>query len=160
MSIKKVPQKFETSDGQEFDNEKDALLHQKMIDTRNNYKTALREFCSLLAETQKTADGEPFKLGLRSYYVIRHNWPGLPVIQRVDFGVRFWQEYSLDEDNRVTLIVRDYERQREQNEYRTEELYLSEKAAKKALLAAQDARMEEFREQVEELRAEVNRRKP
>jgi hypothetical protein len=160
MSIKKVPQKFETSDGRDFTDEKEAERHQQLIDARGQYQQGLTNLGQLLAERLKTADGKPFQVGiLRNYYVIHEPMAGLPYLRHVHFSLAYGQPFGLGHDDDVYLIVREFDTNRTQREYKVSDLYADNKEACKALLAAQEERLKEITEQVEQLRSQVEGKK-
>lgn len=153
MAVKKVPQVFRTSDGAEFDNEEQATRHEDLLDRKHKFQIAFERLGDALAETQKTADGSLFEFGVcRDYYAIAPSWVGLPRLRKIWFSYMGENRFEINEDDEVILI---HQENQSRIEYRISELYRSEKEAKKALLAAQDERLEHLRQEVEELRAEV-----
>lgn len=154
MTVKKVPQKFVASDGCEFESEKDAEQHEKLIKAKREYDDSFKVFAAMLSETKRTADGVPFRLGYRRYYAIVNRFGGgLPVYRTVEFSPAMWQEFEIEDENQVYLVMREHNGSRER--YTVSQLYASEYEVKKALLAARDERLKELSEENEQLRNDV-----
>lgn len=162
MAVSKSPEKYRTSDGREFRSQEEAERHEKLHEAADKYKNATWFFCAALAETQRTADDQPFELKWGDYYVIAHSWAGLPQLRKVQFSRAYWQEFALDDDSQVRLILHETERQRDGGKpesFKPSELFASEKEAKKALLEAQEERLQQLTEDVGKLRNEVTKDK-
>jgi hypothetical protein len=159
MAVKKVPQVYETSDGLEFESKKQAERHEALIEARELFEGARERFGERLAQTQKTADGVSFEFGIcRDYWVVVPCWAGLPRLRKIWFSYMGDQRFEISEDDEITLLYSEREDGHgSRTRYKISDLYYSEKEAKKALLAAQQKRLEEFTEEVEALLKEVTK---
>lgn len=156
MTVKTVPTKFETSDGKEFDTKEEAERHDELILARKAYKDARHTLGVILARSQKTADGVPFDFSLlRDYYYISDGWASLPALRRVSFYI-----WNFEFDERDVFEIKQWDERGKGEQmmitYKINELYYSEREAKKALLDAQEAWLAEEAQKVAALRAEVH----
>lgn len=85
MPVNKKPAAYETSDGAEFDSEVDAIKHQSLLDAKQAVTAAERTYGTLLAETQKTADGVPFNWNCRTYWIVGTRY-GEPQMEMFEVG--------------------------------------------------------------------------
>jgi hypothetical protein len=154
MAVKKVPQVYETSDGLEFESKKQAERHEALVEAKSLFEGAFQRMGRALAGTQKTADGELFEFGVCcDYYVIAPCWAGLPRLRKIWFSFMGDDRFEIEADDEITLILHEGDGQhRTRTRFKVSELYHSEKEAKKALLVAQEERIKEFTEEIDELR--------
>lgn len=136
---------YRTKDGAKFASKEEAERHEKLIETKEAYEKARRDYATALFETQKTADGLPFELGaFNKYYYVSNvywDWPGL---QTVNFY--YW---SLDMDERDQAIIRHRENG-VATAYRINELYAYKRNAEIALVKAREKRLKQLVEDLEE----------
>ena len=154
--VKAISVKYKSSDGQEFETEEQAQSHEELIEAKKQYETARSVYGQHLFESQKTADGHPFDLcAYRDYWYVGR-FLSFPLLERVSFhrgncGLN-------DRDETVIIQHQDDDRGcRQFTEYSIGDLYLYEKNAQVALLAAQKERLEELSKSVEELQHAVKR---
>lgn len=148
MTIKEIPQMYETSDGQEFKNKMMAERHEEMVEVKHEYDTARRAYAKALAATQITADGRPFDLkSYHDYYFVTLGLEILPAVRWVSFS--YWNIELDDQD--TGFLVQHEERRggRQRIRYEIGKLYYFEKNAKKACLEA-------MWERLSQLTADVN----
>jgi hypothetical protein len=151
MPVKKVPQKFETSDGEEFDNEGDAKRHQDVVDAILAFNEAKKNLAFATVREYKTADGKPFQFSSSTaYYFIRDAW-GWPRMDKVE--VCGWYNQKFDVDNQRLRVVVGEGNQR--CVYSVTELYQDEAAARRALIAAMESKMEEYAKAIADEKAKL-----
>ncbi|MFA7254108.1 MAG: hypothetical protein WC107_06175 [Patescibacteria group bacterium] len=105
--MKKIVGKTEyrTRDGRSFETERAAAQHEELIDLRDGYELAKQALGRKLAETFKTADGQPFSVGLwTEYYWITPGHFSLPALLSVDFWGRNWTWEENGEGDTLVLI--------------------------------------------------------
>lgn len=96
---------FRTNDGKTFTDKADAERHEKLVEAEAEYKRAMSTYARRLFETQKTADGHPFELGLtRNYYYVAHYYDNLSVPRLVSVSFSHL-DARLDEKGRDDVIV-------------------------------------------------------
>lgn len=154
MTIKQET-KFKTTDGREFDDQKEAQKHDELILARELYEGALRKLNQLTAETTRTADGHLFELGLwANYYYVTPGYFEMPALSEVSYIGWNW---DLNErDDSVEIVTREGNDNR-QREYKISSLYREKAKALAALVEAQKAWLAERQAQVEETAAKVAR---
>jgi hypothetical protein len=158
MAVKETPVQFKTSDGKTFDTREEAERHELLRVARDEFEQARTVLARLLAESHQTADGRRFSFDQWQYYYIAPGWEGLPRLTRVMFH-GFNLDWESQFDGREFPVIRQWEgegKDRRLLTYRFDCLYGSERAAEKALLAAQEKRLAELAESIEDLRAKVN----
>lgn len=154
MAIQTVPSRYKTSDGREFGNETDAQRHELLIAAKRKYEDARHEYARALAESQRTADGQPFNLsGMHDYYYITDGYFSMPEIVRVDFW--YWN-CDINEADETVIVVLDSQKAT-RREYRISSLYYWKGNARKALLIAQEGRLAQITQDVEQLRQELTK---
>ena len=150
---------YEALDGRKFTDPIAAKLYEELEAAKRRYESARFELGKLLAESFKTADGLPFKLGLwPNYYWIAPGWFSMPNLLTVSFwGTNWgWEE----NDNATTLVLisnmddqgkhLDHSRQ-----FPIDELYSDETRAKRALIAAQEKWLAERAAEVAEQKTKL-----
>lgn len=149
--VKSIPQKFEASDGTEFDTELEAQRYQKKLDAKNALADAQKAFCLALAESEKTADGHLFTFEQSEYFIIQEHWGWtMPDVARLTF-YRYYTKFDLDE-NGMELVAEHYRGERGQPEYTRHpinKLYKHREAAVKEQQRLIDERLAELIKQVE-----------
>lgn len=149
MKTVKSKTTYHAKDGREFTDQTAALHYEELLDAKEAYEEAKRNFGKLLAETCNTADGEPFRVGLFSdYWYVTHGYFAMPNLLKVDFWGRNWtlEENRQDEATTVVLIgnlADDGSKMDRGRAFRIDELYAKESNAKAALLVAQRSWLEE-----------------
>lgn len=160
MSIKQVPARYQTTDGQEWDNEQDAQRREDLLAAWDVYKEARRTLEDRLGRSQKTADGVPFRLSVfRTYYEVTPGLRGMPMLRKIFFfgiSVEWESEGRYGPEGAVSIRQREGEgRDCVERTYRIDRLYYHRHNAEEALLAAQEERLAELASEVEELRRRV-----
>lgn len=152
MTIKKQT-KFKTTDGREFDDEKEAQKHDELILAREQYDASLRRLNRLIAETTRTADGYLFEFGLwTSYHYVTPGYFQMPVLGEVHYIGWNW---DLNEhDDSVEIVTRGGNDNR-RSEYKISNLYREKSKALAALVKAQQEWLAERQSEVEETAAKV-----
>lgn len=143
---------FKARDGSEHKSEAAAKRHNKLLDAKDAFREAAEVVKKCLGGTAVTADGHPFDMQRSGFYwLVRKSWVGLPALSQV----WIWpHNCDIDEEN-GHLIYRSYESERrEYVTYRISDLYVSEKAAREALITACEKRIAEFQEEVAAIKAE------
>lgn len=137
---------YRTSDGAEFSDEEAAARHEMLVETEKEYKAARRKYNKALLKTQKTADGQPFRLGTwDEYYWIGPSWyGGWPQLRTVHF---YPWSMELDYNDELTIMHRE---DGEWQEYRISDLYANEANAMEALIAEQEKALLDRVEELEE----------
>lgn len=137
--------------GKEFDTKAEAERYDKLQKARQEYEDAGYKLQSLLAETQRTADGQVFEFGIfRDYYAVTR-FCGFPTLQRLTFMCRNWEV----QEDEFGVNIRDGGRQ-DNRFYPIGDLYADERNAQKALAHAQFKELAELTEQTNKLRESVN----
>jgi len=130
--VQQTTPEFECEDGKTFPTKAEAEQHEKLATTREDYERARRKYARALWETQKTADGYPFKMvALETFYYLA-NWAGEPKIREVSFYCR-----NMDLDDSDRAVIHDTsseEKRRGPASYRIGELYVRKANAEAALL--------------------------
>ena len=152
MAVKPMPQKYATSDGREFDTEKDASIHEKLMEAQSKYKDARAEYSRLLWRTKKTADGVGFDLTKWDYWFIRSVFQ-FPSLDRVSFYG--WNCELDDEDDDVVIYRQQTNEDTRIQRYKISELYYDSAAASAALLKVREEWLQDRKEEVEKLRLDV-----
>ena len=155
MAVKKVPGTYAASDGQEFDDEEEAKRHDELITARQEYDDARKKFNRVLAQTQKTADGETFDFGLfTSYYYITDYYYTQPSLKHVNF---LGWNFEIDEhDDSVEISQAEGETGREHRfSCKISRLYVSKKRAEIALINALESWLDEQRRTVNEIKKDL-----
>lgn len=150
MAVTKAPVKFQTEDGRKFDTEEEAKRHEKLATARDAFWAARKTLGRLLAETQRTADGEAFTFDFHTYYFVTESWSGMPDVREISF-CRY--DFDFDDTDVFRVIVCDNDAKH--REYRITDLYANRSTADRALLVAQQKRLEELGKLVAETRARV-----
>lgn len=145
---KLTPAKWKATDGREFDSEDAAAKHETFIECQRNYEDARRTFARVVWETQKTADGQPFDVSMRSYWYVWEPFNAMPELRTVAFYV--WHLGFDDDDHGRVLSPREENGRQAEGyvSYRISELYHYETNARKALLEAAKKQLERFAERV------------
>ena len=153
--IEKIPEKYQTSDGQVFEDQAKASRHQELIDLKNELEIVQERLKLVLGKNFQTADGYPFELhAFGEYYVVHNSYYGMSSISRVDFWVR---DIEIDDDGTIyvfesrgdhSVMVR----------YRMSQIYKREKYAQLALLDAMERSLARFDEEVTEFRASLEKK--
>lgn len=152
MPVKKIPQVWETSDGEEWETEKEANARQKLLDAKANFDAAERAYGQVLAETQKTADGYPFEWGVFSDYWRPTAWAdGRPSIARISVVGR---ETSLS-NGEVSIVP--YTENGQRLTCKVSELFRRESNAKKDLVKRMEQYLAYVKEDLEAMRKEAER---
>jgi hypothetical protein len=147
MGVQTTVPMYKTSDGTEFASRVEAERYDKMLVAQRAFEQARKDFGQALAETQRTADGELFRLGVpNTYWLIVHSF-GMPHAEPVSFG-RWEDSFSVHEDRGVSI-------RKDGKNYRISSLYARRRAADEALLAVQDQWVSGMRDEVEKLRARL-----
>lgn len=152
MSVSQKPATWKTSDGAEFDNEADATRHEAVVEAIRNYEDAAKQLGIVLAERTKTADGYPFDFSHWQYWAVFPYHGCGPIMRRVN--VSRWDHISIGDnyDNDVQIAEQIGDRPREQYMYHyIKDLYVTEKAAKKALAEAIKKHIATKREEIKRL---------
>lgn len=152
MAIKEQ-RKFKTSDGREFDDEKEAERHDELILIREEYKSVLRRMNTLIAETTRTADGKLFEFGLwKTYYYVTEGFFQMPQLTEVPY--LGWNWHLNERDDAVEIILYEGNDKRTR-EFKINNLYAGKHNALIALVAAQRAWLREREEQIAEVAKKV-----
>lgn len=140
--------KFKSSDGREFDDEKEAQRHDELIVAREAYEHALSKMNGLIVKTTRTADGHLCELGIFiDYWYVSPGWHGVPDLRKVPYlGWNWHLNYHNDE---IVIVHRESGRERT-DEYAIKDLYRSKKRALAALAEAQQAWLKEREAEIEE----------
>ena len=147
MAVKEVPTKYTTTDGREFNSKDEAERHDALITARDAYEFARHRFAECLARTQRTSDGHLFDFnGIRTYYYVSYNFWGMPALSEVPYMGRFW---DFDDRDGFVFNYKDGDRWRE---YAIRDMYADKREAEKAVLEAQERRLQDYSEQVAEER--------
>ena len=155
MAVKKTKPKFETSDGREYEDQRDAKRHEELSHAKRAFESAQKAFGVALARTQVTADGKKFSFGWRDYYYVADCWSGMPSILSVQFYEHTFD--FTDADDELLLLITD-PRTEKQHRYKIGELYVDKCEAEKALAIAEDKRMEAYATQIRERREQAKTR--
>lgn len=135
--VTEVPQQFQTSDGRKFTEKDAAERHQRLVDALAAHEKAHDALGHAIAQSQRTADGEPFRFG-RGYHRIQSRYGQLSRLDEVRFyyDVRFGISERRDD---VELHVDKYEGGGAYRRitYRVSELYADRHAAEAALIEEQ-----------------------
>lgn len=151
-NIKKTEVKFRTTDGSEFDTEKEAEKHEELYQANEAYDTARRRLGKLLAETQKTADGKAFEFGIyRDYYFVTPGYWSWPALQQIPYLGWSWQWDNSGDKFTIFTDHPDGKRLR----FEIGNLYADKRLAEKALLEAREKRIAELHEEMEQMRAQI-----
>ena len=139
VKIEEQPIKFIASDGHEFLTQQATEQYETIITARDEYKRAKARYGELLAQSQKTADGYRFDMGIcRRYYYPLAPFGQRPCIQQIQ---SLWHNWTFDIDSYEddgAVIIRKYENG---HEYRhsIHELYAKWVNAERALVPLVEA---------------------
>lgn len=142
---------WEASDGRTFDNEEEAERYEALIEIRDTYKRARKDYARTLAKTFKTADGQPFNFSQWSYYWVTPWHYHMPRVQKVEI----WKpDFDIPENHpeEGTFICgfNGANGKRETRPINISELYASQSAASSACLVAARERLVELQENLKE----------
>lgn len=148
MAVTETPVMYQSSDGQEFDNQAVAEKHEQFLTARKEYERAQAVYGKLIAESQTTMDGEPFKYNMwHDYWRIVRIWGHIPQIEKIDFHM---PNYSVDGFDRVS--IHNGYASGGRGPYLVGELYFHKKNAQAALLVAIDEYIADVQAQADKLR--------
>ena len=145
---KQLPTRWETSDGRKFAEESDAEDHEDFIKAQRHYEEAQRTFARMVWASQKTADGEPFELSMRTYWYVWEPFNSMPELRQVSFYV--WH-LSFDDDDHGSILSPREENGRQSEgytRYKIKDLYRHEKNARAALREAAKKQLAHFSERI------------
>jgi len=141
MKTKRQPTVYETTDGRQFLDAKQAGEWERLLKLRHDYEAARQAYETALAHTFTTADGVPFHPSIiNDYWYVTHWVNTLPTLQRVSFSP--WSFRCELESERSRLRVWDdadehgHRPANPRREYWVDELYAHRTAAADRLLAA------------------------
>lgn len=132
--VEKVTAKFRAADGREFESESDATAHEELRGLKAAYEEARQAYARKLWETQKTADGVPFRLDTFNKYYHIADYFGFPSWLPVSFYI--WA-CDLDDEDEATVRQQPDSGREGWETYKISELYYYKGNAERALLAAQ-----------------------
>jgi uncharacterized protein YkwD len=138
------------SHGKEFETKAEADKYDALHTARKEYEDAQHKLQQLLAETQKTADGQAFEFGVFHDYHTIVTFYGFPVLTTVSFMCWNW---TVQEDEFGVSIKED--RGRDDRFFRITSLYADKRNAEKALAAAQSNELIQLTQRTNELRKTV-----
>lgn len=138
-TIREVPVRYKTTDGVEHTTKEAAERRQQLLDAEGEYEKARERYERVLAMSQFTADGEPFRFGVRDYWHLRYVYgEGLPRLERIDFGYQTKVQLGGD---RLELVVHepvpDSWNTFRSRSYRISDLYAHQRVAEAAVLVKQ-----------------------
>ena len=143
---------YETEDGSEFESKEAAERHETLCQVRQAYDDAKLAYGMLLAERCKTADGEPFQLGMwHDYYYITPGYFSWPKLLKVDFWGRNWTWEQRDEDDQLVIISDKNDvggKMDQTREFRIEELFADKGKAEAALKVRRECWLDEKRREL------------
>lgn len=156
--VKEVPATFATTDGQSFEDKKDAERHQALLDAFAAFHDAEARLNRELMENATTADGIRFSFEPWSYYRVQEWWPGMPTLEKVDTLSLLTEARACEarvhrEGEDVVLVYyrsRANERGYQRQEVSIGSLYRLETNALRALAIAQREWLSEATKTVEE----------
>lgn len=126
---------YETTDGDEFTDEAEAISHENIITLKRAFDSARHEYGRALAQREKTIDGYPFKIRYHTYYYIQDFSGTMPYLAEVTFA-NDW-EFTLDDHkDRITILERRSEGSG-RTHFHIDDLYHDRDNARKALAAKQ-----------------------
>lgn len=146
MSVKTTPVQYE-SNGRKFKTETEAKRFDAICTAREELECAQRKFQRVLAESAKTADGEPFRFGVFcDYWHVFKPWNTMPRLEKFCYMCLSW---SVKEDGETIQIREDENADPHKRRYiDIAELYASETVGRKALIVAQEEWLEERMEDI------------
>lgn len=133
--VREIQKTFIAADGNEFNSKAQAERHQAKLDAVDAFNAAKLKLAHATVKAAITADGQLFdwdRLMGRHWY-IANQW-GWPELHSVSLNGWYCQKFDIES-----------------------QLYQDEVAAKKALLAAREAKLAEYRLSIDQLTAEVAR---
>lgn len=151
MAVSEIPTKFQTSDGQEFDNKEEAERHEDVTAAFREWERASEKLDKIIAENTRTADGELFSTRmLQRYYVVRERYGQIPQMFELPWlGMRL----RLSQRDEPTIEHRFENGQTA--EYEISRLYAKHQNAERALITAQRKWLSEQSASVEEEAAKL-----
>jgi hypothetical protein len=145
-----------TAHGREFDKKEDAERYDALETARQGFDDAREKYDKLLAQSQRTADGQRFELGRYGDYWFIVNVLSFPDLRRVAFYG--WNLQAREDKAGVSIREPRGDGGREDHWFPIKELYADESEARKALAAAQAERLGELARQTNELRKSLGLR--
>lgn len=150
---RKKPELFVAEDGKEFESEEEADRHNLLIAADRAFQSARKQYDRVLAESQMTADGEPFRaVAAADYWYVKDVfcWPELHCVSF------YLSNFALNEHGQIELL--EYHGRNHDlsvRHFRIADLYARDRNAKRALLKARTERLAELQEGVGKLEAEL-----
>lgn len=145
---------FKARDDSEHTSAEAAERHNKLLDATETFRRAADMVCKYLGETAVTADGHPFDMSRSGFYwLVRKSLMGLPALGQV----WIWPHNCYIETDDGRLVYRSYEHGGYVT-YRISDLYVSERAARRAHIEACEQRIVEFQEEVAGLKTELKQK--
>lgn len=153
MAIQQTAPMYRTTDGQEFASQADAERHEALSTAKRDYENASAVYDRLLAESQFTADGHPFRVSvLHTYYYVTNGLSGAPAVGTVAF---FCRNFYLGSDDEVTITQQeDGKRDRT---FWFKQLYARRENAERAQLAEFETWLEERHAECAALRTRLTK---
>lgn len=153
----KIAPVFKAKDDSEWQTAKQAEARNAVVVAENKFKEAVEEVSRRMKEAALTADGEPFACdrGSSNFWWLCPAYGGrLPMLRRV-YVYPYHASIDHDYQKNGRLVVREYcGERREYVTYPVNELYVDQKKAQAAHLAACEERLKEIATEVETLRTE------
>ena len=123
----------------------------ELDEAERDYRRALHRYGRAIAESQTTADGEPFRLAADGpLYAIEDNlgWPAMRVIERHRVRVAFAVRSN-------AVVLEDVAKGPHGGRWNISELYVRLSAAMRELLRVRKQRLAEYEEDVREMEAQI-----
>lgn len=144
---KKLPTRYEASDGQEFDTEAEAERHSEFVDAKRKYENAKLCYMKVVCEREKTADGEPFNFTMmHDYFIIRDYVGSIPHLERVSF---YLHNCTIEDDRQRLEIIQTTGDRRQC--YPICQLYYREREANRELVKIRRKRLAEMMQETDEM---------
>ena len=152
MAVTEQAVTYRTSDGMEFKDRGEADMHEAILAANRVYAEARQALVDILAKKVRTADGQVLDLRyLYRYYTIDHgvHWPRL-----VSLGSGL-PRFDIDERGWPVLVITHWGPPYSVEHHYIDRLFVSERAAKEALLVALEEAHARNAEEIALLREEL-----
>lgn len=142
--------KFEAEDGTEFDSEEEALAYERISQAQLELKRATERLNRALAESLKTADGEPFAFNGTYYVIVQHIW-GEDLVRETFYAA----DSKVNQENAPAIVRSWYDKGYQSQEFPLTSIFKWKRKAMNRQLELRKERLAGVAEAIAELEKEI-----